>query len=95
MGSRFLKSTFMVSFISVKTVTDEILEDIISSPLTASVVRKINGIDASKYVQDFVYAASFHQDADAGYNSMFFTKELFASGQGKGYFSRGGRIRYV
>ncbi|CAL3964515.1 unnamed protein product [Diplocarpon coronariae] len=52
----------------------KLYEDVISSPATASVVTAINGVDASKYVADFIFTASFNQDADAAYNTMFFEK---------------------
>ncbi|KAK2630058.1 hypothetical protein QTJ16_000878 [Diplocarpon rosae] len=70
-------------------------EDVISSPSTASVVTQINGVEASKYVADFIFTASFNQDADAAYNTMFFKKAFVAGGIGNGYFSAGGRIRYI
>jgi hypothetical protein len=54
----------------------------------------INGIDASTYVADYVYTASFNQDPDAAYNTMFFEKAFFGGGDGQGYFSGGGRVRY-
>ena len=72
---------------------NEIIEDVISSPSTASVVTKINGIDAATYVANWIYQASFNQDADAAYNSMFYKKAFTAGGDGNGYFSTGGRAR--
>lgn len=45
-------------------------EDVIANGTTPSVITLINGIDASTYIQDFAYKASFNQDADAAYNSM-------------------------
>lgn len=65
----------------------------ISSPSTASVVTQINGIDAATYVGGFAYTASFNQDADAAYNSMFYEKAFVAAAVSKGYFSGGGRVR--
>ncbi|PMD66794.1 uncharacterized protein K444DRAFT_698937 [Hyaloscypha bicolor E] len=70
-------------------------EDVLSSPSTASVVTKINGVDAVTYVGNLIYQASLNQDADAAYNSTFFKKVFNASGIGDGYFSSGGRARYV
>ncbi|KAF4628586.1 hypothetical protein G7Y89_g9564 [Cudoniella acicularis] len=70
-------------------------EDIISAPSSASIVKEINGEDAATYVANFAYTASFNQDADAAYNSMFYSKAYFASGNFKGYFSGGGRMRYI
>ncbi|TVY42547.1 Peptidase S41 family protein [Lachnellula occidentalis] len=70
-------------------------EDATSSPSTASVVCQINGIDAATYVADFAYTASFNQDADAAYNTMFFEKAFVAGATSKGYFSGGGRMRFV
>jgi len=66
-----------------------------ASPGTASVVTEINGIEASKYVQDFAYTASFNQDADAAYNTMFFEKAFVAGGIGNGYFFRMVVLDYV
>lgn len=60
-------------------------EDATSSPSTASAVSLINGIDAATYVADFAYTASFNQDADAAYNSMFFEKAFVAGAISKGY----------
>jgi len=73
----------------------KIYEDVISSPSTASVVTHINGIDAAKYVEDTIFKASFNQDADAAYNTMFYEKAFAGAGAGNGYFSSGGRIRYI
>lgn len=56
-------------------------------------VTQINGIDAATYVADFAYTASFNQDADAAYNTMFFEKAFVAGATSKGYFSGGGRMR--
>lgn len=61
----------------------------------ASVVAKINGVDAATYVADWIYQASFNQDADAAYNSMFFKSAFLAGGVGNGYFSSNGRARYT
>ncbi|KAH9213176.1 hypothetical protein DL95DRAFT_390761 [Leptodontidium sp. 2 PMI_412] len=73
----------------------KLYEDVIASPSTASVVTQINGVEASKYVADFIFTASFNQDADAAYNTMFYEKAFTAGGIGNGYFSAGGRIRYI
>lgn len=66
-----------------------------SSPTTASVVKLINGIDASTYVANWAYTASFNQDADAAYNTMFYKKAFEAGGIGNGYFSINGRVRFM
>jgi hypothetical protein len=65
------------------------------TPSTALVVTKINGVDAVTYVRNWIYQALLNQDADAAYNSMFFKKAFNASGIGDGYFSSGGRARYI
>ncbi len=70
-----------------------VTEDVVSSPSTASVVTEINGVDAATYVANWIYQASFNQDADAAYNSMFYKKAFTAGGEGNGYFSSGGRAR--
>lgn len=58
-------------------------------------LKLIDGIDASKFVQDFAYTASFNQDADAAYNTMFFEKAFIGGGVGQGYFFQNGRVRYM
>ncbi|KAI9050240.1 hypothetical protein LZ554_006377 [Drepanopeziza brunnea f. sp. 'monogermtubi'] len=73
----------------------KLYEDVISSPSTASVVSKINGVEASKYVADTIFASTLHQDPDAAYNSMFFEKAFVAVDSGTGYFAGGGRTRYT
>lgn len=73
----------------------KVYEDVISSPSTASVVTLINGIDAATYLADTIYEASWNQDADSAYNSMFYEIASPAAGYGKGYFQGGGRIRYI
>ncbi|PNP42307.1 hypothetical protein TGAMA5MH_05989 [Trichoderma gamsii] len=74
----------------------KLYEDVIRDPKTAPVITKINGVEASKFVLDTVTTASFNQDADAAYNSMFYSKGFTAaSGGSKGYFSSGGRVRYI
>jgi hypothetical protein len=78
-----------------KHLPDYLSEDVISSPKTASIVKEINGMDADTYVQDFAYTASFNQDADAAYNTMFYKKAFEAGGIGNGYFFINGRVRYI
>ncbi|KAF6830567.1 hypothetical protein CPLU01_07257 [Colletotrichum plurivorum] len=73
----------------------KVYEDVISSPETASVVKLINGIDASKYLQEHINRANWNRDADSAYNSIFYEQPLFATTGSKGYFSSGGRIRYI
>ncbi|UKZ67911.1 uncharacterized protein TrAtP1_009071 [Trichoderma atroviride] len=74
----------------------KLYEDVVRDPKTAPVITKINGVEASKFVLDTVTTASFNQDADAAYNSMFYSKGFTAaSGGSEGYFSSGGRVRYI
>ncbi|EFX03689.1 peptidase s41 family protein [Grosmannia clavigera kw1407] len=73
----------------------KVYEDVLSSPSTASTVTHINGIDAAKYVEDTIFTASFNQDPDAAYNSMFFSKASSGASDGSGFFSGSGRIRYI
>ncbi|KAK3317985.1 hypothetical protein B0H66DRAFT_555919 [Apodospora peruviana] len=73
----------------------KVYEDVLASPETASVVKLINGIDAATYLANTIYAASWNQDADAAYNSMFYSKANIAVGSSRGYFANGGRIRYI
>ena len=89
------KSLVSVSCLFPRSWTEPFIEDVLSSPSTASVVTKINGVDAATYVGNWIYQASLNQDADAAYNSMFFKKAFNASGIGDGYFSSGGRARYI
>ncbi|KAM3076897.1 hypothetical protein ACMFMG_003635 [Clarireedia jacksonii] len=70
-------------------------EDITTAPSEASEVTQINGVEAVKYVEDWIFQASFNQDADAAYNSMFYEKAFVAGGVSTGYFAGGGRIRYI
>lgn len=70
-------------------------DDVISSPDTASVVTLINGIDAATYLADTIYQASWNQDADSAYNSMFYEIAGVAADLGIGYFQGGGRIRFI
>lgn len=72
----------------------KIYEDVIAGG-NASVVTEINGEDAATYVANYAYTASFNQDADAAYNTMFFEKAFVGGGTGTGYFHTGGRIRYI
>lgn len=72
-----------------------VYEDVISSPDTASVVSLINGIDAATYLANTIYQASWNQDADSAYNSMFYEIAGVAGGLGVGYFQGNGRIRYI
>ncbi|CAK7229666.1 hypothetical protein SBRCBS47491_007328 [Sporothrix bragantina] len=72
----------------------KVYEDVVADPKTASAVVLINGVDAVTYIEDTIFTASFNQDPDAAYNSMFYSKAVFGAGEGKGYFSGGGRIRF-
>lgn len=73
----------------------KLYEDVIASPETASAVVLINGVDAATYVADTIFTAGFNQDADSAYNTMFYEMAFPPSGTGNGYFSSGGRIRYI
>lgn len=73
----------------------KVYEDVISSPSTASKVVLINGVDAVEYLEKVVYTASFNQDKDAAYNSLFFTKAVYGAAEGVGYFAGAGRTRYI
>ncbi|KAL7930666.1 hypothetical protein V8C35DRAFT_324143 [Trichoderma chlorosporum] len=73
----------------------KLYEDVVRNPKTAPTIIKINGIEASKYVLDTIATASFNQDGDAAYNSMFYSKGFAAATATEGYFSDGGRIRYI
>ncbi|KAL3420293.1 hypothetical protein PVAG01_08792 [Phlyctema vagabunda] len=89
-----------VAIVSVSSDGNEIpqihaYDDVVASPSDAPVLVEINGIDAATYVADFAYTASFNQDADAAYNTMFYEKAFVAGGVGTGYFSINGRVRYI
>ncbi|KAI0204075.1 hypothetical protein F4808DRAFT_414695 [Astrocystis sublimbata] len=73
----------------------KVYSDVVSSPGTASVVEKINGKDAEKFLSEWIFAVSGNQDADAAYNSLFYEKAFEAELSSKGYFQSGGRTRYV
>lgn len=73
----------------------KVYSDVISSPTTASVVKKINGEDAEKFLSKWVFAVSSNQDADAAYNSLFYEKAFEAEIASTGYFHNGGRTRFV
>lgn len=78
------------------TIADPEKEDVVRDPKTAPVITKINGIEASKFVLDTIATASFNQDGDAAYNSMFYSKAFTAATAGtEGYFTGGGRTRYI
>ncbi|KHN96542.1 pyridine nucleotide-disulfide oxidoreductase family protein [Metarhizium album ARSEF 1941] len=64
--------------------------EVVANPETAQAITMINGIDAAKYVEDTVNAASYLQDVDASYNTMFWSKATAANG-GVGNFISGGR----
>jgi hypothetical protein len=42
-----------------------------------------------------INTAAYNQDVDAAYNSMFFEKATYAVTGVKGFFSAGGRVRYI
>ncbi|RDW61372.1 hypothetical protein BP5796_11264 [Coleophoma crateriformis] len=69
--------------------------DVVADPSTAPVLLEVNGVDAATFIEDFAFTASFNQDKDAAYNTMFFEKAFIAAGVGTGYFSINGRVRYI
>ncbi|PNY23275.1 Uncharacterized protein TCAP_06780 [Tolypocladium capitatum] len=74
----------------------KLYEDVVSSPGTASAVKLINGIHAAQYVEDTINAATYNQDVDAAYNSMFYKASMSAAAGGlTGYFAGGGRISLI
>ncbi|KAJ6443595.1 pyridine nucleotide-disulfide oxidoreductase family protein [Purpureocillium lavendulum] len=70
-------------------------EDVVKDPKTARAVTKINGIEASKYVEETINKATYNQDVDSAYNSMFYSKAFSASAGLTGYFNNGGRIGVI
>ncbi|KAG5928950.1 hypothetical protein E4U42_007582 [Claviceps africana] len=65
--------------------------EVLANAKTAQTVTKINGVDAAKFIEDSVNAASYLQDPDAAYNTMFWSKAT-AAASGSGNFISGGRI---
>ncbi|KAK5994141.1 Peptidase S41 family ustP-like protein [Cladobotryum mycophilum] len=73
----------------------KVYEDVVANPKKASAIKLINGIPAAKYVLDTIAEASYNQDIDSAYNTMFYELSLAASAPGlKGYFNGGGRVGY-
>jgi hypothetical protein len=72
-----------------------VLEDAIAPGEKSSHVVKINGVDATTFIEGRVTESSNTQDPDAGYNAMFFSQANKAGLQANGYFEGGGRERYV
>lgn len=66
-------------------------KDVAANAKTAQAITKINGIAAAKYIEDTVNAASYLQDVDASYNTMFWSQSNFASNGDLGSFVSGGR----
>ncbi|UNI15401.1 hypothetical protein JDV02_001936 [Purpureocillium takamizusanense] len=73
----------------------KLYEDVTKDPKTARAVTKINGIEASKYVEDTINKATYNQDVDSAYNSMFYSKAFSAVNSLTGYFAGGGRIGII
>ncbi|KAI1392604.1 uncharacterized protein F4822DRAFT_441486 [Hypoxylon trugodes] len=72
----------------------KVYDDVVAGIENASVVKLINGVDASTFIGDWIYQVSSNQDADAAYNSAFFEKASVLN-KNTGYFQNGGRPRYV
>ncbi|KAL8352230.1 hypothetical protein RB601_002508 [Gaeumannomyces tritici] len=70
-------------------------EDVVSGAAAASAVTHIDGKDAVGFVQDWVDRAGEHQDRDANYNAMFYSKAQEVVYKTKGYFSGGGRLQLL
>lgn len=65
--------------------------DVANNPKTASVVTKINGVDASTYLLNYVIKTSSSQTKDASYNLMFYQRAQAAFNSPWGYHVSGGR----
>ncbi|KAK0643702.1 hypothetical protein B0T16DRAFT_512983 [Cercophora newfieldiana] len=89
------RSLVSISEDGVSAPVIKLYEDMLSAPDTASTVKLINGIDAATYVADTIYRATYNQDPDAAYNSMFYSKAMAVVTGARGFFSEGGRIRYI
>lgn len=95
-GLRWVKPTSLVSVSKDGTELPKIYmkDDISVSPDSASPITKINGEEATKVLQDFIFSATFNQDADAGYNTLFYSKAISGSGASvRGLWSTAGRTR--
>ncbi|EPE30025.1 ClpP/crotonase [Glarea lozoyensis ATCC 20868] len=96
-GLRWVRPTSLVS-VSLDGISAPkifLKNEISASPSKASAITKINGVDAVKYLEDFIFSATFNQDADAGYNTLFYSIPFAAAGIPNGYFSSGGRTRFI
>ncbi|KAG9239743.1 peptidase s41 family protein [Amylocarpus encephaloides] len=97
-GLRWVKPTSLVSVSKDGSSIPKIYlrDDIQTSASTAVAITKINGVDATTYLEDFIFSASFNQDADAAYNTLFYSKPFAGSGSSPdGLWSTGGRTRFV
>ncbi|KPM44551.1 hypothetical protein AK830_g2051 [Neonectria ditissima] len=74
---------------------NKLYDDVMSDSATASAVKLINGVDAATYIENVILAASHYQDIDTGWNSMFVGPALPRSPHAGGYFSEGGRFRFM
>ncbi|VDB87584.1 Bgt-60047 [Blumeria graminis f. sp. tritici] len=73
----------------------KLYDDVYNSPGQGSVVTQINGIEASTFISNYSREAPSFPDADAVYNSMFFSQGSFAETGWEGCFSGGGRMQYI
>lgn len=73
----------------------KLFDDVIRTPRLASVISKINGIDASEFLVNNVKETTGQQVIDAGYNTLFYSKAGFALFQSSGNFASGGRGRFL
>ncbi|KAI6244692.1 Peptidase S41 family protein ustP [Erysiphe necator] len=73
----------------------KLFDDVVRAPQQASIVTKINGIDASEFIENNAIMTTGQQVIDAGYNSFFFSKATFALSQSNGFFASGGRGRFI
>lgn len=64
------------------------------STFKPSAVTKINGVEASRFVQDQSDPATPFQDKDAAYNAFFMSKASVASGL-NGFFQAGGPFSFM
>lgn len=96
MGLHFPRYFSTVSIpIIVSYYNQSSIDDIVSSPSAASPLTEIDGVDATTFIEDLVFATA-SQDPDAGYNAMFYSKPYVAANiSNGGYFAGGGRENYV
>ena len=58
-------------------------------------VSHIDGVEASKHVEDLMSSATMHHNLDAGYNTMFHSMAMENNGAPRGYWAGAGLFKSV